>query len=56
MNRKDLEAAVVSNICILLDSAEGLDNLVMTGGNLAEIRSVPPEYKTRQFLLQKLAR
>lgn len=55
MNRKDLEGAVMSNTGILLDSA-GLEKLVMTAGNPAEIRSVPPEYKTRELPLQKLAR
>lgn len=55
MNRKDLEGAVMSNTGILLDSAEGLEELVTTAGNPAEIRSVPPEYKTRELPLQKLA-
>jgi hypothetical protein len=41
---------------ILRDSVEGMEKLVMTAGNPAEIRSVPPEYKTNELQLQKLAR
>jgi hypothetical protein len=37
---------------ILRDSVEGLEKLVMT----AEIRSVPPEYRTSELPSQKLAR
>jgi hypothetical protein len=56
MNRKDLEGTVVPNTGIPLDSAEGLEKLVTTAGNPAEIRSVPPKYKTRELPLQKRAR